>query len=166
MRKFIITALTGAVILVSASQSIGQQNQDAEFVKKAADGGILEVQLGQIALKKGESQKVKDFAKMMIDDHTKVNGELEALARKKKMTVPKELSSAKKMITDSLASQSGNSFDMLFMNMMLASHEEAIGVFHDQAIGGKDPDLKKWADAKIPALKHHLEMAKKLFDQN
>jgi putative membrane protein len=119
-----------------------------------------------LALKKGGSQKIKDFAKMMVDDHTKVNDELKALAKKKNMEVPAQLSSAKKIMSDSLTSQSGNSFDMLYMNMMLASHEETIGLFQDEATGGKDADLKKWASAKLPALKHHLEMAKKLFDKN
>lgn len=49
------------------------------------------------------------------------------------------------------------------MNMMIASHEETIGLFQTESNRGQDPDLKKWADSKIPALKHHLEMAKALF---
>ena len=168
MKTFFITALIVISSLSFTSQSAAQQTQnpDNDFVMKAADGGMLEVSLGQLALKKGESKKVKDFAKMMIDDHTKVNGELMTLAKKKNVGIPAELSSTKKMMSDSLTSQSGNQFDMLYMNMMLASHEETIGLFQDEATGGKDADLKKWANSKIPALKHHLEMAKKLFDKN
>ena len=167
MKTSFVNALIVIAFLLSASYSIAQQtqNQDMDFALKAADGGMLEVNLGQMALKKGESQKVKDFAKMMVDDHTKVNSELMGFARKKNIDIPGGLSNAKKMVADSLNSQSGNSFDMLYMNMMIASHEETIGVFQDEAAGGKDADLKKWANAKIPALKHHLEMAKKLFDQ-
>jgi putative membrane protein len=52
---------------------------------------------------------------------------------------------------------------MLYMNMMIASHEQTIGLFQGQSNKGKDPALKKWADSKVPALKHHLEMAKGLF---
>ncbi len=141
-------------------------NQDANFVQKAGEGGMLEVNLGQLALKKAESQEVRNFAKMMVDDHTKVNEELMTLAKKKKFEVPKQLGNAKKMMVDSLTSQSGNTFDMLYMNMMIASHEETIGLFQDEATGGKDADLKKWAGAKLPALKHHLEMAKTLFKTN
>jgi putative membrane protein len=168
MKTFLITALSLAGFLSSASQSIAQQTQnpDVYFIQKAADGGMLELALGQMALKKGESQKIKEFAKMMIDDHTKVNDELMALAKKKKLELPKALSNTKKLMSDSLSSESGNRFDMLYMNMMLASHEETIGLFQDEATGGKDVDLKQWAKGKIPALKHHLEMAKKLFDQN
>ena len=166
MKTFFMTVLTVA-LLSSALDSAAQQTQiqDSDFAKKAADGGMLEVTLGQMALKQGESQKVKNYGKMMVYDHSKVNKELMALAKKKKIEIPRELSSAKKPMIDSLASQSGKSFDMLYMNMMIASHEETIGLFQDEAAGGKDADLKKWADSKIPALKHHLEMAKQLFEQ-
>ncbi|TDE17372.1 DUF4142 domain-containing protein [Dyadobacter psychrotolerans] len=168
MKTLFISALilTGLQFAVFEASSQTAPAQDTDFVKKAAEGGMLEVNLGQLALKNGESQEVKNFAKMMVDDHTKVNGELMALVKKKKMEVPAQLGSTKKMMTDSLASQSGSSFDMLYMNMMIASHEETIGLFQDESTGGKDADLKKWAGAKIPALKHHLEMAKKLFKTN
>jgi len=168
MKTFLISAMMFMGLQFAAFEASGQTGvqSDAYFVKKAAEGGMLEVSLGQLALKNGESQEVKNYAKMMVDDHTKVNTELAALAKKKKMEIPTQMASDKRMMSDSLASQSGNSFDMLYMNMMIASHEETIGLFQDQSTGGKDADLKKWAGAKLPALKHHLEMAKKLFKTN
>ncbi|WP_215231968.1 DUF4142 domain-containing protein [Dyadobacter linearis] len=135
---------------------------DKEFVIAAADGGMLEVKLGELASQRATSAKCKDYGKMMVTDHTKVNEELKALARKKQLTVPAKLSTAKQQQYDSLAAQTGEKFDMLYMNMMIASHEEAIGVFQTESNKGQDPDLKKWADSKIPALKHHLEMAEQL----
>ena len=168
MKTLFISAIIAMGFQLVASQAICQPagGPDATFVQKAAEGGMLEVDLGKIALKKGESQEVKKYAKMMVDDHTKVNGELMGLAKKNKYTVPAQLGQTKKMMADSLISQTGNTFDMLYMNMMIASHEETIGLFQDESTGGQDADLKKWATAKIPALKHHLEMAKKLFTTN
>lgn len=143
-----------------------QQDADKEFVMAAAEGGMLEVKLGELAVKKGTAQKIKDYGNTMITDHAKVNEELTALAKQKKIALPKKLSSAKQNQYDSLATEKGEKFDMLYMNMMIASHEETIGLFQNESTGGKDADLKKWADSKIPALKHHLEMAKMLFDKN
>jgi putative membrane protein len=82
------------------------------------------------------------------------------------MKVPTMLSPARKQKYDSLASMKGEKFDMLYMNMMIASHEETIGLFQSESNKGQDAELKKWADSKVPALKHHLEMAKKLFQQS
>jgi putative membrane protein len=103
---------------------------------------------------------------MMITDHKKVNAELKSLAGKKKITLPTQLSRAKQQLYDSLATFNGEQFDMMYMNMMIASHEETIGLFQTESNDGSDPDFRKWADSKIPALKHHLEKAKALFPDN
>lgn len=55
---------------------------DQQFVTEAAEGGMLEVKLGELASQKGVSQEVKTFGKTMVTDHTKVNEELKALAQK------------------------------------------------------------------------------------
>lgn len=136
---------------------------DQKFVMDAAQGGMLEVELGKLAARKGQSSRVKEFGEAMIKDHTKVNDELKAIAGKKAIALPGNLNAAKKQQYDSLANMSGEKFDMLYMNMMIASHEQTIGLFQTESNKGQDADLKKWADSKIPALKHHLNMAKLLF---
>ena len=56
---------------------------DAEWAVKIADGGMLEVALGKLAMTNASSAKVKEFAKMMVDDHSKVNEELKTAASQK-----------------------------------------------------------------------------------
>lgn len=150
-------------LMLAFSDRFTVQSEDAQFVKAAADGGMLEVKLGELAVQRSKSDKFKTFGKAMIKDHTKANNELKALARKKQMEVPASLSKMKQQMYDSLAAVQGEQFDMLYMNMMIASHEETIGLFQTEANEGKDADLKKWADSKVPALKHHLRMAMGLF---
>ena len=172
MKKyFLFTVLIAGLSILFSFKSENyvntvQDNQDKEFVNAAAEGGMLEVKLGELAVKRGNSQKIKDYGNTMITEHAKVNEELTALAKKKKIELPKKLGKMKQQAYDSLAAEKGEKFDMLYMNMMLSSHEETIGLFQTETTSGKDADLKKWADAKIPALKHHLEMAKMLFDKN
>jgi putative membrane protein len=158
----IISCIMLSAVLAFSDRLQGD-SPDKEFVLAAADGGMLEVMLGELAVKNATIPKFKEFAKMMIKDHTKVNGELKALAGKKQITIPSSLSTAKQQVYDSLAATSGEQFDMLYMNIMIASHEETVGIFQTESSGGKDMDLKKWAGLKIPALKHHLGMAQKLF---
>jgi putative membrane protein len=152
--------------LMQFSQPFQADSPDSEFVRAAAEGGMLEVKLGELAQQSGVSADVKAFGKTMVTDHSKVNSELKALAQRKNMKVPTMLSPARKQKYDSLASMKGEKFDMLYMNMMIASHEETIGLFQSESNKGQDAELKKWADSKVPALKHHLEMAKKLFQQS
>jgi putative membrane protein len=145
------------------SDRFNTDSPDKDFVLSAADGGMLEVKLGELAVSRAGSAPFKNFGKTMVRDHMKVNEELKELARQKQIQLPSGLSRAKQQLYDSLAKQRGEKFDMLYMNIMIASHEETVGLFQNESNQGLDADLKKWANAKIPALKHHLEMAKALF---
>jgi putative membrane protein len=155
---YMLLAITTVV-----AQGTGPDSTDQNFVRKAAEGGMLEVKLGELAIRRGKSQKVKDFGKTMVSDHQKVNNELKDLAGRSKITVPATIGKSMQQQYDSLAATGADQFDMLYMNMMIASHEQTIGLFQGQSNKGKDPALKKWADSKVPALKHHLEMAEGLF---
>jgi putative membrane protein len=147
---------------------------DRTFVNNAADGGMFEVRAGEMAAAKGDSTSmgamhgdslsVKAYGRMMITDHTKVNDELKDLAQKKGTAVPTTLSTAKQQKLDSLSAVNGAMFNQMYMKMMVASHQETINLFQSQAAGGNDTELKSWASEKIPALQHHLEMARMLRD--
>lgn len=164
MRTILNTVAGLSLILLSQSPAYCQSpSSDQEFVTQAAGGGMLEVKLGELAEKSASSPEIRDFGKMMIRDHSAVNDELKALAGKKKLKIPTGLAKAMQQQYDSLARMQGEKFDMLYMNMMIASHEQTIGLFQTESNKGQDAELKKWADSKIPALKHHLEMAEQLF---
>jgi putative membrane protein len=46
---------------------------DTTFVRKAAEGGMAEVKLGQLAKEKGSNKAVKEFGDRMVKDHSKAN---------------------------------------------------------------------------------------------
>ncbi|MEI9920979.1 MAG: DUF4142 domain-containing protein [Bacteroidota bacterium] len=137
---------------------------DAEFAVKAADGGMLEVQLGELAQSKGVSQQVKDFGKMLVEDHTKANEELKALAQTKNISLPTTLGEDCQKKYDDIASKSGKDFDQAFTDHMVKDHKKDIDLFKKEADKGDDPDLKSWAAGKVPTLQHHLDMARSAED--
>jgi putative membrane protein len=163
MKTHILLSITFLVIIACTLPGYSQQSIDQRFASTAAEGGMLEVKLGELAMKKGSSKEVKDFGKGMITDHSKANNELKTLAKKKNITIPTSLSQKKQQQYDSLASMSGDKFDKVYMNMMLLSHEQTINLFETELNKGEDPEIKKWAGQKVPALKHHLQMANALF---
>jgi putative membrane protein len=59
-----------------------------KFVKKATISGHKEVYLSELALQKSSKDSVKDFARMMIEDHTKANRKLTDLAKDNHVQVP------------------------------------------------------------------------------
>jgi putative membrane protein len=135
---------------------------DTEFAVEAADAGMLEVQAGSLALSKASSTKVKEFAQMMIDDHTKANEELKALATGKNITLPSAISDKHKKKYDDLAEKSGTDFDKAYADMMVKDHKDAVDMFKKAADKCKDQQIKAWAAEKIPALEQHLSTAENI----
>jgi putative membrane protein len=138
--------------------------KDTEFAVAAADGGMLEVQLGQLAQTNGTSSKVKEFGKSMIQDHSKANDELKALAQQKNITLPQKLSDKNQKKYNDLSEKRGTEFDKAYTKFMVDDHEDDIDEFKKEAEKGDDAEIKSWASGKVTTLEHHLEMAKEAKD--
>jgi putative membrane protein len=135
---------------------------DSAFMAKAGGDGMAEVELGRMAVDRASSADVKAFAQMMVDDHTKANGELTGLAAQKGVTLPSEPPPAAKAAKDHLGSLSGAAFDKAYMTHMVADHEKAVALFSKEASGGKDSDTKEWAAKTLPTLQQHLARAREV----
>jgi putative membrane protein len=132
---------------------------DAEFAVKAADAGMLEVKLGELAQQRGVSSEVKQLGKMMVEDHSKANEELKALAQQKNISLPMAMSEDCQQKYNKIAEKSGEDFDDAFTDHMVKDHKDDIDAFKKEAEKGDDPDLKSWAAGKVTTLEHHLTMA-------
>jgi len=135
---------------------------DEDFVRMAASGGMLEVKSSQFALEQATSDEVKKFARHMIDDHTKANQELMAVAGKKGIAVPAGLEKKHADVVAKLGMARAGTFDAQYASAQVDSHEEAVSLFERQAKDGKDSDLKAFAEKTLPKLKEHLKMARDL----
>ncbi len=132
---------------------------DADFMVKAASGGMLEVELGKMATERASSQEVKDFGRKMVEDHTKANNELKALAAKKNITLPTTVSNDHQKHIDDLAKLSGTEFDEEYMQLMTKDHHEDVELFEEATREAKDAEIKAFAAQNLPILKTHMQMA-------
>jgi putative membrane protein len=130
-----------------------------DFLKAASQGGTAEVELGKIAASKAQNPEVKKYGQMMVDDHSKANTELKALAVTKKITLPADLGSHRSTIED-LKQLTGAAFDKAYVEAMLDDHEEDVAAFQKQADSASDPDIKAFAAKTLPVLKKHLDAVK------
>ncbi|MDB5276328.1 MAG: hypothetical protein JWR61_1283 [Ferruginibacter sp.] len=133
---------------------------DADFAVKAANGGMMEVQLGNYAQQNAVSKRVKDFGAMMVKDHTKANEELKSIAASKNITLPSSIGSDAQKDMDDLMKKKGNDFDKAYMNMMLDDHKNDVKEFEKAAKDCKDPEIKTFAGKTLPVLLAHLDSTK------
>jgi putative membrane protein len=115
---------------------------DTQFAKKAAQGGMAEVRLGQLAQEKGTSDSVKKFGQRMVEDHTKAGEELKRAASQENIPVPDDISAKDKATYDSLSKLSGAAFDRTYARDMVKDHEEDIADFNKEANGGKNAAIR------------------------
>lgn len=152
------TTATGAAAPAAAMAAVAPQ----EFVNNAASGGLFEVQSSELALERSQTPAVKEFAQMMIDDHTKANEELKTLAESKGLTVPTEIAGPPAQHMAAVQAAEGEAFDATYMQHQAQAHAETIALFQAQAEGGEDPDLRAWAEKTLPTLNTHAEHAKSM----
>lgn len=138
------------------------QENDTKFMMKAASGGMMEVELGQMAQQKAKSQKVKDFGAMMVRDHTQANNELKALAANKNVSLPAALVEEHQMHVNNMKEKTGADFDKAYMSMMVDDHQKDVSDFTNQSTGGNDAEVKAFAAKTLPVLQTHLNAAKSL----
>lgn len=158
----------GAALAASVFLSVGafaQQNtkfspSDMTFAQKAASGGMLEVQLGKYAVQNASNEQVKQFGQRMVDDHTKLNDQLKALAAKDNITLATALNAKDQAQLDRLESMKGMAFEKAYMRDQVRDHENDIAAFQKEADTGTNPDLKTWSGQALSTLQEHLKLAK------
>jgi putative membrane protein len=165
MNKMKMTAVGIALALgmAGAASAAELSRGDQKFLRIAAESGMFEIEASKVAVQKGQSQEVKDFAQMMITDHTKVAGELKALAAAKGFTLPTELPRGMRKDIEDLNKKTGHDFDDDYSDdIAVDAHEDAVDAFKDAADDAKDADVKAFAAKTLPSLQAHLEKGRAL----
>jgi putative membrane protein len=139
-------------------------NNTRDFVAEAASGGMMEVQLGQLAQEKASHQRVKDFGAMMVRDHSKANDALKA-AVNGKAEIPATLVDKHQGHINDLKEKTGAEFDKAYIKMMVDDHEKDIKKFEDIAKESNDPAVRDFANNTLPTLRTHLTEAKSIRDE-
>jgi putative membrane protein len=166
MRRELTAAALGlsVAILLTTSASAAQAPTTENFVKTVAISDMFEIQSGQLADEKAESDDVQSFGKQMTDDHTETSDDLKELIEDEeiKVELPSKLDDEHQAKLDKLKGLSGNQFDKKYVRMQIDAHQKAVALFESYAAAGENDDLKKWVGDTLPTLKEHLEEAQNL----
>lgn len=129
------------------------------FLKMAAEGNQAEITLGQLALQQAESAEVKQFGAKMIQDHQKASQDVQQVASKEEIQLPRQMSEKQRLKQVELAQLSGKAFDLAYMQYMLKDHRKEVKQFEQTAQQLQNQTVKTWAFNTVPVLKQHLELA-------
>lgn len=167
------TSATGGQSAPAAQPGTGTRNTpdkkdqvaraDRKFIEEAANSGMFEVQVSQLAASKATDANVKSFASMLVDHHTAANNELTKIANARGVELPAAPKRALRRDIEQLGKKSGDEFDRDFVrNVGIKAHEKDIKLFQKASKDVKDAELKAFVDKTLPTLQEHLAAAQKL----
>lgn len=163
----ISSAICGVAIVffssswVMAATDISPKTTEA-FLQHAAACQQLEIDLGQVAEQKAESNEVKQFGTRIVADHQKAREEVQSLARKGGLQLASQSSEPHVAMKAQLDRASGKGFDRAYIALILQEHAMELKEFEQRAREEKNQDVRKWAAETVPVVKDHVARAKAL----
>lgn len=157
-----------AVCLLSMRTSHAQELSmtDQDFLKEAAQAGHYEIEASHEALARSEDPQVRDYAQMMIQEHQRLDQELNELAAAKEVVLPTAPGVMQKGKITMLKGKEGVDFDQYYAkNLGVKAHEDVIELFTEQVENGDDAEIVGFAQDVLPILRQHLQHAQSLHSQ-
>ncbi|HYP06883.1 MAG TPA: DUF4142 domain-containing protein, partial [Bryobacteraceae bacterium] len=134
---------------------------DQQFMVKAAQGSLMEIEAARLAQQKASSNEIKEFARKLEQDHTAANEKLKALAAQKNVDLPTDMGPHRAML-DKVAARTGDDFDKQWMKMQVSHHKKDVNDFQKHTTRAMDSDVRSFASATLPTLQGHLQQAQQL----
>ncbi|QNM83041.1 DUF4142 domain-containing protein [Sphingomonas sabuli] len=160
-------ALTGLSAPASATlptPSAAAATQDSQaFLFHAGAGDIFEVMTSMVIVQKSQNPQLRDFAAMLISDHTMMsNTALATAAGAGVMAPPPELSADQKAMYGRLLTASPASLDRLYLQQQVPAHQKALAMIQGYSQTGATPALRQMAAAAAPKVQAHLAQAQQM----
>lgn len=158
-KLFVMTLAAPALIIAAPALAQAADPAAKTYVTKAGAGDLYEIQSSQLILIGTRDPKLRDYANMMIRDHTKSTADVRAAARSAGMKVsPAKLDATGTRNMAALRRAKGPARDQIYLQQQKASHQSALQVQQDYATNGTVEPLKAAAGAIVPVVQHHVEM--------
>lgn len=138
------------------------QQQDRMFAEEASAGNAAELGVARLAEQKAQSDAVKEYAAMLMEDHAQAGDELEQIAQEAGLTLAAEIPQDAQQAQERLAGLSGAEFDQAFIDQMVTDHEKAVALYEKQASEGQHEALKEFAESTVDTLRTHLDQARQI----
>jgi putative membrane protein len=152
-------------ITLSPQEDNSTQIPDKVFLRKAAEGGLAEVQMGQLATQKGDSDEVRKFGQKMVEDHIRLNVRMTPVAESLGIYAPQHLNKAEQAEYDKLSGLSGDAFDQEYIIAMVKDHRKDLQEFRHEERKTSNTDLQAAVAQAEPVISQHLAMIEGIAQQ-
>jgi putative membrane protein len=156
------TAAVDTTATPAATGAPAASDHASQFLTDVIQDNNAEIKFGQAAQDMGSTQGVRDFGKMLVDDHTKANQQATQLAQSMNVAVPSGVKPDAMSEYNMATGMKGADFDKDFVADMVKDHQKAIDKFQQEADSGDPAQVTDFAKQTLPTLKKHLQTAQSL----
>lgn len=149
-------------LLLSITWAHSQTMGGEDFAATAASSDMFEIRSSELALQNSQNAAIREFAQMMIDDHTAAARELMAAGQQDGVSVPTEMTSKHAQNVQALQNEPAASFDTSYIEAQLTAHQEALTLMTSYAEGGESTALKAHVQKSAPVIEKHLQAVQQL----
>jgi len=149
----------------AGKQSGQQQDPTQMFIMDMYSHNLYEIQLGQLAQKQAQDPQIKQFAQMLIQDHTQANQQLKQLAQSAQVQVREQLDPVHQAKLQKKQQLPQTEFSRKFINDQVAGHMVAVLELTYQSKNAQNDQVKQFATKMLPKMEQHLNHATKLATQ-
>lgn len=155
----LVSSFAMAAAMVIAGPAVAQATSPSDFVKKAGASDLYERTSSNLVLQTSKNAKVREFAQMMVKDHTKSTNDVKMAAKQAGLTPPPPaLEPEQSRMVAELRQASGAARDQLYVTQQKTAHQKALALHTGYAQSGSAAPLKTVAAKTAPVVKHHLDM--------
>ncbi len=149
--------------LDEAEVPVRQPVTSSTFVTFVGNSNLFEIEAGKLAMKNAQSAETREFAKMMVDDHTASTSDLKAAAEKSEITVafPTRLNAEQQSLLDRLARADRADFDRQYMNQQIEGHRNALKVYQEYQMAAEEGALLAFSQKMLPVIQAHYDRLEK-----
>jgi putative membrane protein len=131
------------------------------YVAMAGASDMFEIRSSQLQQQRGQDARVRSFAAMMIDHHTRTTAATMAAAQAAGMNPPAPmLMPMQQQMIARLEALNGAAFDREYVRQQVTAHEMALALHENYARAGDTPSLRATAGAAVPVVRGHLAQAR------
>lgn len=131
----------------------------ATFIERARAGNAFEIESSKLALEKATQPALKNFARSMIDDHSKAEQRLTSVATDigQRGDANVTMEPRQRRNIDALQAATGAEFDKLYAKQQLEAHQMSVQLYESYSESGTEERLRDFARETLPILQGHLK---------
>ena len=166
IRRFCIAALLA--LAVPAASVAQPKLNDLEMAHVAVTASQIDIAYAHLALALSNNPAIRDFADTMIRDHSAVNGQVAALAKRlgvmaEDNAMSRQLLADAARIKDEMSRLRGSAFDAYYAANELKYHQSVNGAVEDTFIPNlKNAEVKKAFEGALAVFRGHERHAEQL----